>query len=175
MTFPTAPTHVLQSARDILQDVCDLREASDALKSRARCTLLQLQPGHDAKRAGTHAGLTWWLQLEPTGKRASEAVAALSERRHPKVWTAIAQSRTAVGKSCTEALVCFAGDERVMRDAFAQRFGTHAANAATVFPGILINEVTASVITAEALRMVETLIERREPFSLEARLEYVRR
>jgi len=175
MAAQTHRAQALQSALEILNDVCGVAEIPDALKSRARSTLQQLRSPHETKREPAQAGLTWWVQLESTGAATKELAASINEHRKPTVWTAIVQTRTAGGKCSTEALVCIASDASSMRASFAERFGSHNANAASVFVGIEINEITMSVFAADALRMVEELIRRREPFSLEARREYYQR
>ena len=172
MTAQTQQAEALQSAREILRDVCGAAEIPDAIRSRARSALLKLQPPRSDKRAAAPSGLTWWLQLESTDAASKELAAALKDQRMPAVWTAIAQTRMACGKCSTEALICFASDDRSMRVAFAERVGSHAANAATVFPGIAVNDVTMRVLPDEAVRMAEELIRRRQPFSLDARLEH---
>lgn len=172
MTAQTQQAEALQSAREILRDVCDAAEIPDAIRSRARSALLQLQPPSVGKRAAAPSGLTWWLQLESTDAASKELAAAIEDHSMPAVWTAVVQMRAAGGKCSTEALVCFARDARSMRLAFAERVGSHAANAATVFPGIAVNDVTMRVLPDEAVRMAEELIRRGQPFSLEARLEH---
>ena len=169
-------SNAFQSTHDLLRDVCDAPEVPDAIKVRARSALHRVFAPHDSDQLAARSGLTWWLQLEPAFDASSDGtVVGLYGNTKPKVWSAIAQGRSAAGRGCTEALVCYAMDEPSMRNAFAQRFGSHSANAAAVFPGIVINQVTASVITRDALRMMETLTERNQPFSLEARLESFRR
>ena len=109
------------------------------------------------------------------GAASDELAAALKDHRGPAVWTAVVHTCSAAGKESIEALICFARDEHSMRDALAERVGSHVANVAAVVRGIGANEVTHGVITPDALRMAEELIRRREPFSLEARLEYYQR
>ena len=168
--------HATHCTRQFLQDVCDAPEVPDAIKVRARRELHCLYSPHDPDSVAARSGLTWWLQLEPDFKASKgKVVVGLYGNTKPMVWSAISIGRTASGRRCTEALVCYAIDERAMRNEFAKRFGSHSANAACVFPGIVINDVTAGVIARDALRMVETLIERNQPFSLEARLEDFRR
>ena len=168
--------HPLQATQAILQDACDAPEIPDAIKVRARSALHRLYVPCDSDQVTARSGLTWWLQLESAFDASSNGtVIGLHGNPRPAVWSAIAQGRSGSGRGCTEALVCYAVDERSMRSAFAQRFGSHSANAACVFPGIVINAVTASVITRDALRMMETLTQRSQPFSLEARLEYFQR
>jgi hypothetical protein len=131
---------------------------------------------HHPDSVAARSGLTWWLQLEPAFNAATDkTVVGLYGNTKPMGWSAISLGRSATGRSCTEALVCYAIDERAMRNEFAKRFGSHSANAACVFPGIVINEVTAGVIARDALRSMETLIQRNQPFSLEARLDDFRR
>lgn len=164
------------STRQVLQDVCDAPEVPDAIKIRARSELHRLYAPHDSDTVAVRSGLTWWLQLEPAFNASKDKpVVGLYGNTKPMVWSAISMGRSAAGRSCTEALVCYAIDERAMRNEFAKRFGSHSANAACVFPGIVINDVTAGVITRDALRNIETLIQRNQPFSLEARLEDFRR
>lgn len=172
MTAQTQQAEALQSAREILRDVCDAAKLPDAIRSRARSALQQLLPPRADKRSAAPSGLTWWLQLESTDAASKELAAAMEGHSMPAVWTAIVQTRAGGGKCSTEALVCFAFDDRSMRVAFAERVGSYAANAATVFPGIAVNDVTMRVLPDEAVRMAEELIRRRQPFSLEARLEH---
>ena len=175
MTPQTQHAQSLQTAREILREVCGLAEVPDSIRDRAQSTLERLRPPGQFKRPEAQSGLTWWIQLESTSTASEELAAALKDHRSPAVWTAAVHTRSAAGKECVEALVCFARDERSMRDALAERVGSHVANVAAVVRGIGANEVTHGVITPDALQMAEELIRRREPFLLEARLEYYRR
>jgi hypothetical protein len=131
-----------QSTRQVLQDVCDAAEVPDAIKARARSELHRLYAPHDPDSVAARSGLTWWLQLEPAFKASKDkTVVGLYGNTKPMVWSAISMGRSAAGRSCTEALVCYAIDERAMRIEFAKRFGSHSANVACVFPGIVINDV----------------------------------
>lgn len=175
MTAEIHESEAVQSAREILLEVCGTPDIPEGIKMRARLRLQQLRAPQETRQAPAQSGLTWWVQLESMGAASKELAAAFKAHRQPSVWTAVTQSRAAGGRCSTEALVCFASDASSMRASFAERFGSHNANAATVVPGIEINDLTRTVLTADALRMVETLIKRCEPFSLEARREYFQR
>ena len=175
MTPQSQHAQSLQAAREILREVCGLAEVSDSIKGRAQSTLQRLRPPRRLDRPEAQSGLTWWIQLESTSASSNELAAALKDHRSPAVWTAVVHNRSAAGKESIEALACFARDARSMRDALAERVGSHLANVAVVVRGIGTNEVTHGVISPDALRMAEELIRRREPFSLEARLEYYQR
>lgn len=175
MTTQTQHAQSLQAAREILREVCGLAEVPDSIRDRAQSTLQRLRPPRRLDRHEAQSGLTWWIQLESAGAASDELAAALKDHRSPAAWTAVVHTRSAAGKESIEALICFARDEHSMRDALAERVGSHVANVAAVVRGIGANEVTHRVITPDALRMAEELIRRREPFSLEARLEYYRR
>ena len=136
----------------------------------------RLYAPRDSDTVTALSGLTWWLQLEPAFKASKDKpVVGLYGNTKPMMGPAISVGRSATGRICTEALVCYAIDEGAMRNEFAKRFGSHSANAACVFPGIVISDIAAGVIIRDALRMLETLVQRNQPFSLEARLDEFRR
>ncbi len=175
MTTLQDRAQALNTAQQILRELCDLPAVPQELKARAQVALSHLQALPDGDE--TPKGLTWWIQVESESNSRTALVAdgnaiTAGACPSPSIWTTVCQTREPDDLEVTLVLIAYAPGAHAARAAFAEEFGTHCANQASAYPGIFVNDLTAPTIEQDALRMMKELVRRRAPFSFHARWEH---
>ena len=175
MTTPQERTRALRFAHELLTEMNGRDDVPRELRRQARVTLRHFPAPHQVSSLAKLPALMWWLEAESDDINRAE-----THDLQPGVWTPLAANLSVWtvthvlhddGLATTLVAVCYAKDQSSARAIFAGRFGSPFARDASVLPGIVINDVTARVISSDAIATMKSLLEHRAGLSYYARLD----